>query len=303
MLRGILGDGPFLQTHKYFLTRHAYEAVGTEDFISAVKNATGRNMDWFFDQWLYKPGHPIIEANHVVSADGSTISLTLKQKQNFDEGVPVFRMPVTVELTDRDGRRREEVWLEEIQQTFEFLVRGSAPTIVVDPNRELLMELQHTKTQTELRAQLTSPSMGSRLEAVSNLAPDDPASRTALAATMNGDTFWKIREAATTQLAVQDDKEAAGWFTRVMRTDQDSRVRAAAVRGLGVSGSARNADSLLEIWTNDPSYRVQAAILQALGQIGRKSDEAFVRSALEMKSPRNVLANAATRALERFGEE
>jgi len=61
MLRSLLGDEPFFRTLSHFLRSYAFEAVDTGDFIRSVKTVTGRNLDWFFDQWLFKPGHPVFE--------------------------------------------------------------------------------------------------------------------------------------------------------------------------------------------------------------------------------------------------
>ena len=61
MLRQQLGDAAFFETLKHFLHRYAFEPVDTGDFIRSVKTVTGQNLDWFFDQWLFKPGHPVFD--------------------------------------------------------------------------------------------------------------------------------------------------------------------------------------------------------------------------------------------------
>ena len=64
MLRFMLGDDAFFRTLKHFLHEHAFQPVDTHDFTKAVKTVTGQNLDWFFEQWLFKPGpslfrHPL----------------------------------------------------------------------------------------------------------------------------------------------------------------------------------------------------------------------------------------------------
>ena len=61
MLRNLVGDESFFAVLSHFLHRYAFDAVDTNDFIRSVKTVTGQNLDWFFDQWLFKPGHPVFE--------------------------------------------------------------------------------------------------------------------------------------------------------------------------------------------------------------------------------------------------
>ena len=69
MLRKHLGDKLFFASLKNYLTTNAHQPVSTEDLRIAVEETSGQSMDWFFDQWLYRMGHPVFEIT-----------------QNYDEG-------------------------------------------------------------------------------------------------------------------------------------------------------------------------------------------------------------------------
>ena len=57
-LRGVLGDEQFFRSLQRYFRDNQERSVITQDLASAVETETGRNMDWFFDQWVYRPGHP-----------------------------------------------------------------------------------------------------------------------------------------------------------------------------------------------------------------------------------------------------
>ena len=61
MLRKHLGDKLFFESLHHYLTTNANQPVSTEDLRIAIEEASGQSMDWFFDEWLYKMGHPIFE--------------------------------------------------------------------------------------------------------------------------------------------------------------------------------------------------------------------------------------------------
>jgi len=101
MLRSILGDEAFFKTISAFLHRYAFQPAETSDFIRTVKDATGRNLDWFFDQWLFKPGHPVFDIGAQWLPARKAVQMTVAQAQDYAPGLPGPRR-----RQDRDGRGR-----------------------------------------------------------------------------------------------------------------------------------------------------------------------------------------------------
>ena len=52
VLRSVIGDAPFFRALSLFLHRYEFKSADTHDLMEAFKDATGRNLDWFFDQWV-----------------------------------------------------------------------------------------------------------------------------------------------------------------------------------------------------------------------------------------------------------
>jgi aminopeptidase N len=101
MLRFVLGDELFWKAINYYAHKYAFQNVETNDFKIAIEEATGYNLKWFFDQWLYKAGYPIFEVKYSYDDSKKLLKLEVEQIQPGDSLTPeVFKTPVDVEIAD-----------------------------------------------------------------------------------------------------------------------------------------------------------------------------------------------------------
>ena len=61
MLRGVLGDDPFFRSIQRYCRDNQERSVITQDLVDAIEAETGRNLEWFFDQWVYQAGPPGVQ--------------------------------------------------------------------------------------------------------------------------------------------------------------------------------------------------------------------------------------------------
>jgi aminopeptidase N len=176
MLRSLVGDEPFFKTLSHFLHRYAFDAVDTADFIRSVKTVTGQNLDWFFDQWLFKPGHPVFEVKSEWDAAGKVVRLKVAQVQDFSKGVPVFRVPVSIKLVTPGKTDIRKVWIKEREETFEFPLETKPLLVRFDEDNVLIKEIIFPKERDELLYQLKNDDVIGRMDAAAALLAfqDDP---------------------------------------------------------------------------------------------------------------------------------
>lgn len=102
MLRHQLGDSIFFASLQTYLERHRFGNAITEDFQKACEDVSGRDLQWFFDQWVKRKGWPRIQIDTASSLNGGIRSMRLKimqvQAQDYGiyEQVPLqigFRLP------------------------------------------------------------------------------------------------------------------------------------------------------------------------------------------------------------------
>lgn len=140
MLRALVGDDAFFNAVRRYYQQHAHGNAHTEDLRHAFEEASGRDLGWFFQQWVYRPGHPILNVSHSFDSATREATIVLEQVQSADW--PTFRMPVELEVVTAAARVRHRVDISE-RRTETKMRLDSAPTSVeVDPDGWLLKELR-----------------------------------------------------------------------------------------------------------------------------------------------------------------
>ena len=64
MLRFLLGDRSLLAGINHYITKYQFQTVDTNELEDAIEEATGQNLYWFFDQWVYKAGYPVFAVSY-----------------------------------------------------------------------------------------------------------------------------------------------------------------------------------------------------------------------------------------------
>ncbi len=152
MLKKQLGPERFWASINRYLTRHAFGNAPSDDLRRAVLDATGRNLSWFWNQWVYQAGYPeLVVSTAYDSLDGS-LTLTVRQTQadtakadstGLRYSTPaVFRGQVSVRVATARGDVRSRVMLDQREQVLRIEGLRSAPTMVVfDEDNALLKSL------------------------------------------------------------------------------------------------------------------------------------------------------------------
>ena len=108
MLRGLLGDEAWWKGIRRYVAEHQFQVVETDDFRKAMEAASGKDLKWFFDQWVYKAGHPELKVRWRYEDDDKTVRVKVEQTQKVDEQTPLFRLPTTLEIAEDVGPRPDD---------------------------------------------------------------------------------------------------------------------------------------------------------------------------------------------------
>jgi len=330
MMRWILGEKQFDKTISHFLHKHAFQPADTHDFLTAIKEVTGQNFDWFFDQWLLSPGHPVFDVDYVWNPESKKLKVTVNQTQDTSGRIPVFKTPVIIGIVTTAEKRSEKVWLKKKEEVFEFNCSEKPLLVRFDEGNYLLKELTFEKSVDELIYQLRYDDVIGRMWAASQLArfDDNPHVLQVLVNSAKDDPFWAVRRdilyilggyRGVIQMDLDrgnipwtrlnegfrpgrfSDEKFSGFF-RERALDRNQKVRAAALWSLGNLRDRKLVPFLQERFKRDNSYPVQAAALVAIGKCGNASLFEFLAEARNMKSPWNIVQRAADWALEEIGK-
>ncbi len=299
MLRFILGDDTFFRTLSTFLHQHEFQPVTTQDFMKCVKDVSGKNMDWFFNQFLFHPGHAVFDISKDWDESTGTLTVEVVQTQDKWDNVPIYRIPVNIGFYSNGKKTVKKVWLEEKSESFEFKLDTKPLMVRFDDGNHLLKEWTFKKSEDELIYQAMNDDMTGRLWAVDELKAFSNSQKTIevwnhIAA---NDDFWAVREAALKNMSEYHNIDFADLFLSALE-DQNSKVRVAAISALGDNGNKKNIKRFKHIFNTDDSYLVMAEALKSVGKCGSKSDLKFLREAAGTKSHRNVVNRAAEQATQ-----
>lgn len=292
MLRKHLGDKLFYASLKHYLTQNAHQPVSTEELRIAVEETTGQSMDWFFDQWLYRMGHPIFDVTQSYDAAAKKLTLNVKQTQKIDLNndfpqTEFFQSFVDVEIDNRI----ERVWLKpQAENVFTFDAATKPKLVNFDYESTLLKEMTFKKTGAELLYQMANDKdVLARREAMHELATkggDDVDKAQIVAALLTAaekDPFWRLRRAALSEIAsifspdpprgkerpaFKLDANVEAVVLRLAKAKEPG-IRGDALELLGETQDKKYADLLLA-GLSDPSYSV---IDQSALAIARVKDE------------------------------
>lgn len=311
MLRDELGDEAFFRGARLHLERHAHRFADTHEFRRALEDASGRDLNWFFDQWVFRAGYPELAVSW--RADKGGIVLEVRQEQDTSErGVettPVFRFQVEVDVEGVRGTRRHVVHVTDRRQSFRLPASGRALRVAIDPRFRLLKRLTLKQAPASWqRALQKAPQFAERMRAARALtAGATPAVQRALTAALSGDRSPQVRMAAAIALAQAFGAKAgaqkggaAGAARKALESalleDKDPHARRAAAFALGHFGAAGET-ALLETLDRERSYLVKATALKALAHSKSPQLLAACSEAMGDRGWRDLVPMAALDAL------
>ena len=141
MLRHDLGDELWWKAVGHYLRKHQDASVQTQDLVVAVEEATGRNMQGFFDQWVYRSGHPVLRSRWSYDPKTKKGSFWLMQTQPIDDSHPAFRFGAHVRVTGRGWVRDFHEDVNAKEHRFGWKLPGEPLNVEFDPELRLLKKI------------------------------------------------------------------------------------------------------------------------------------------------------------------
>jgi len=141
MLRGVVGDSAFFASLAAYRQAHEYVSAVTSEFQQVVETASGQDLDWFFNQWIYDTGWPEYDYSWQALQQGGQFALNLVIDQVQTEG-PIFTMPVEVKITTTAGDSLVTLWVDQAHQVFDLILAAEPTAVALDPDNWILNKAQ-----------------------------------------------------------------------------------------------------------------------------------------------------------------
>jgi aminopeptidase N len=298
MIRAILGDELFDKAIQTFVRDNAHKTVETIDLLRAIESSTGYNLQFLFDQYVFRGGHPDYKVAYSWDGDSDLAQLTVTQTQakdnnnGSDSELFDLRIPIAfgyvennnVGANDRSvGANDRSVGanghsplqktftlrIHQKEQSFYFPLEKKPDFVSFDVGNNFLKTVALEFPAPELKAQLKyDRDPISRIHAAIALGKKGGIDGIeSLSEALQNDSFWGVRVEAAKQLAtIKLDQAAIALMTGL--PDKNSKVRRAVIESLSEFKTAQSYQAIKgAIETVDESYYTEAAAARSLGNM------------------------------------
>lgn len=142
MLRYVLGDSVFFNALKSYTNdpELQFGNISTEEFISKIINYTGKDLGWYFNQWLAGTYYPVYKNYFSITQTDSEFIVDLVFTQENKENI-YYQMPFQIKILFDDGTTVEEILFNEMNnQNFQFIYNKKPVKIYFDPENNILLK-------------------------------------------------------------------------------------------------------------------------------------------------------------------
>ncbi len=149
LLRGLVGDEVFFSILQTYLQTYQYGNADTYDFIKICEAESGKDLQYFFNQWVFKEGHPIYNYTFYQNPKTNEIDFTIRQSQ-VTTTRKEFKMPIQLLLDLEYQDTIITIDNQEIKEEYTFKTNQKVIDIILDPNEWLLKEIGTKKQILEM---------------------------------------------------------------------------------------------------------------------------------------------------------
>lgn len=268
MLRSFVGDDAFFKSLNKYLTDNKFGTGSGHKLRLAFESVTGKDLNWFFNQWYFGSGHPKLDISYGYDEATKQAAVYLKQTQ----ADKLFKLPVTIDVYEGAAKKRYLVWAANKADTFYFPATTKPSLINVDALKILLAEKKDAKSLAEFAHQLKyGGAYLDRREAVDFASKNssDPIAYKIIADALN-DPYYKIRMKALGSFgSAKVDDITLAKIESIANNDSSKFARADAIQFLGkLKKTAYEPMFTKAIY--DSSYTVAGAALEALNMLDGK---------------------------------
>lgn len=274
MLRNYLGDAAFYKGLNLYLTKNAFKNAEAHQLRLAMEEASGLDLNWFFNQWYFGAGHPVLDISYKWDEIARRESVYLSQNQ---EG-QVFRLPLAIDIYVAGKTYRHNIVMNRKQDTVSFILANKPDLVNIDADKVLVAQKDDHKTASEFAFQYSyAPLYADRLEALEFASKNqaDGTCQKIIVAALH-DRFSGLRNKAIEILNMTDEnvptmnaslrQAAIPELLQLAESDENTMVRTMALVSLAPLKNPQYMKIFREGLTSE-SYEVEAAGLHGIKQL------------------------------------
>ncbi|MGY0037092.1 M1 family metallopeptidase [Pedobacter sp. NJ-S-72] len=294
MLRNYLTAPVFFKGLNIYLKTNAFKNGEAQQLRLAMEEASGKDLNWFFNQWYYSAGHPLLDIKYKWDEAAKTQTVYLNQTQ--EEG-KAFQLPMAVDIYNGTQKERHQIWMRSKSDTLTFKLAAQPKLVNVDADKITLSKKTDHKTIIDLLFQYQhAPLYMDRLEAIDAAVAQqkDPVAQQILLAALQ-DKYYGLRMKAMNSIDPNNIAlitPAIPLILKIAKTDDNNLAKAEAIKIISVTKDAVQQLPIFTEGLKSTSYAVQGASLFAMSIL--KPAEALAMAKSFEKDNKGELTKAMT---------
>jgi aminopeptidase N len=280
-----LGDEAFFLGLKNYLKANQFKAAEFHHLRQAFEEVSGQDLTWFFSQWFEASGHPMLDVEQIYDEQTKTVTLKVYQNQELSK-TPLYLLPIQVSIFDDGGEHSHKIYVDKIENSFDFPVTGKLHNVLFDKQQCILGMIDESKPQEQFIHQYYNGKRYlARRNALTQGTKQMDEHSTKLILDALNDTFWDIRILAIEKSnSLTDDKlkNAIEKIKTLALKDEKSDVRAEALAFLAKKITSLDYEDLcISVLKKDSSYSV---ISQALLDLNKTNPSLAIEKVKDLEN-------------------
>ncbi len=135
MLRRKVGDSLFWKGIRAYYKTYAERNANTSDLQKVFEKVTRQNLTVFFNQWLFKPGQPVLDIQWNYNEREKSVSIKIEQTQP-----DLFEFPLQIAFINGNRKVIKTIEIKNKITEKEIPLDVKPTDLITDPNVDLLYE-------------------------------------------------------------------------------------------------------------------------------------------------------------------
>ncbi len=301
MLRNYVGEEAFTASLKKYLADNKFSTGSAIKLKLAFEATTGKDLNWFFNQWYFGNGHPYVRITQQYLTEKKQVLVKIQQTQVQDK---VFALPLGIDVYVNGTRNHYDVWSKNRVDSFYFPAASAPDNVNVDNDKILLWAKDETKPLSQYIYQYyNARNFLDRFEATKEATENikDPNAMNLIRSALK-DSFHVIRSLAINSMnPLAMDTEMENAIVAIASKDPITTVREKAIDVMSALKKEKYKQQFIT-WTRDSSYLVAGAALEALEKIDSLAATAIAKEEAKNDTKKR-LSMAVMVILSTYGDE
>ena len=146
MLRKYLGDDAFFAGLTDYLKTNEYGTGEAHQLRLSLEKVSGKDLNWFFNQWYFGSGYPKLEVSSTYDAVKKQVTVSVAQTQEAK-----FEFPIAIDVLESGKLSRKNVWVTaNSKNDFVFDAAKNPELINANADGVLVCDMKQDKTPEQL---------------------------------------------------------------------------------------------------------------------------------------------------------